>query len=158
MRASPFVFSYSPNESFVYHSQPKRWPAFWKKTETSGVLALDMVEDENDLRRILSAITSPHQLAPTRSCCMQCKTVLNTFSRAIHCRNCSRLTCKECSSHCLPAEYFPKNFKVSEPSFACSVCEKILTGRKENMSSSTQPTSSYGEDDEEDHDEDLYVC
>ena len=135
--------------------KPKRWPAFWKEVETSGVLALDMVEDETDLRRILSAITAPHQLAPTRSCCMQCKEVLNTFSRAVHCRYCSRLTCKDCSNSCLPAENFPKNFNVSEPSWVCSVCEKILTAGKDVMSDATHPTSSYGEEED---DEDLHEC
>lgn len=140
--------------------KPKRWPAFWDHVESSGVLALDMVEKQDDLRRILSVITTSHQFAPSRSHCMQCKTTLSTFSRAHHCRNCSRLTCKDCSKACLPPEYFPKNFKVSEPSWACTVCEKILTARKEVLSDTTRPTSSYGEggDDDDEDDEDRYSC
>jgi len=139
--------------------KPKRWPAFWKHIEPSGVLALDMVEDPNDLRRILSAITTPHQFAPSRSCCMHCKTTLSASKRAHHCRNCSRLTCKECSSSCLPPNYFPKSFNISEPSWACTVCEKILTARKEVQSDTTKPTSSYGDEEEDDDDdEDRYSC
>lgn len=115
-----------------------------------------MVENEDDTRRILAAIATPQKLAPTRSCCMQCRSPLRKYSRAVHCRNCSRLICGKCSSACLPADYFPKSFNVKEPSWACKVCEKVLTARKEVMSNGTQPTSSYGEDGEDE--EDRYSC
>lgn len=141
---------FAPTEpTLCFLFQPKRWPAFWKDTGSSDVLALDMVENENDLRRILAAITVPHKVAPTRCRCMQCNAILRTRSRSVHCRHCSRITCGACLSSCLPPEYFLKSFKVSEPSWACTVCEKILTARKEVMSNGTHPTSSYGEDDDD---------
>jgi len=116
---------------------------------SSDVLALDMVEDEHDLYRILSAITKPSKWAPTRSWCMQCKSVLGSYARAMHCRHCSRLVCGSCASSCLPTDYFPKSFGVKEPSWVCSLCEKILMARQEDTSNGTPPTASsyeYGDD------------
>jgi hypothetical protein len=49
----------------------------------------------------------------------------------------------------LPAEDFPKSFEVTEASWVCTICEKILAARKEDMSG-TQPTKSYGDDDDDD--------
>lgn len=113
----------------------------------SNVLALDMVEDETDLHRILSAITKPSKWAPARTWCMQCQSALGTFARAMHCRHCSRLICGSCASCCLPPHYFPKSFKVQEPSWVCCLCEKILLGRKDDNSHGTPPTAtSYGDD------------
>lgn len=117
---------------------------------SSRVVALDMVDDSIDTYRILSAITMSHKLAPTRSWCMNCKNVLNRTSRCLHCRHCSRLICDSCTHSCLSSECFPKTFKVTSPSWVCVVCERILTSQKEVMSSSTQPISSYGDDDEDD--------
>ena len=134
---------------FSFVRQPKRWHCHWQDTGASEILALDMLSDEHSLHRILSAINRPQKRAPTRSWCMSCRGVLGTYSRALHCRHCSRLICGKCSSSCLPVEYFPKSFEVNEPSWACSVCEKILTARKEDtsMSTGTYPASSYGDDE-----------
>lgn len=135
--------------------QPKRWVTFWKEKDGQGVLPLDMVENDDDLYRLLAAITTPQKLARIRSNCMQCDAVLR-YSQSVHCRSCSSLICGKCSTVCLPAEYFPKSFNVKAPSWACKICEKILTTRKEVMSNHTQPTSSYGEDC--DDEEDRYSC
>jgi hypothetical protein len=113
------------------------------------ILALDMVGDERALYRILSAINRPLKLAPTRPWCMHCKKALGAIARGVHCRHCSRLVCGACAA-CLPAEYFPKIFDVLEPSWACSVCERILAGRREDMSNTTNPASSYGDEEEDD--------
>lgn len=131
---------------FQSRLQPKKWPSFWREIG-SDVLALDMLEDEEDQIRVLSAITKPLKWAPTRSWCMSCKSVLGTFARAMHCRHCSRLICGVCSSSCLPAVYFPKSFDVKEPTWVCGVCEKILTGRREDASQGTPPTAlSFGDE------------
>ena len=123
--------------------------SFWEDMGSSEVLALDMVEDENDLRRILTAVSRQQKWAPTRSWCMHCKSVLGTYARALHCRHCSRLICGNCARSCMPPEDFPKSMEVKEPSWVCLVCEKILTARREETSSGTHPTSSYGDDDED---------
>lgn len=117
---------------------------------SSRVIALDMIDESNDLYRILSAITTQHKLPPNRSWCMHCKKIFSNNTRCIHCKHCSRLTCEECIHSCLPPEYFPKNFKLTESSWACIVCERILTSQKEVLSNVTHPVSSYGEYDDED--------
>jgi hypothetical protein len=122
--------------------------------DSCDVLSLDMVEDKHDLYRILSAITAPHKPAPARPWCMHCKNVVGKHVHALHCRHCSRLVCDICVSCCLPPEYFPKSFQISDPSWVCTVCEKILVNRKDEVASGrTMPSSSYG-----DEDEDLYAC
>jgi hypothetical protein len=121
---------------------------------SSDVLALDMVEERHDLYRILSSITCPHKLAPARSWCMHCRNTVGKHVRALHCRHCSRLICDVCASTCLPPEYFPKNFQITDASWVCILCEKILINRKDEVGSGrTLPTSSYGEEDD-----DLYAC
>jgi len=128
--------------------KPNKWPAFWNDMgDSSEVLALDMVEDERNLNRILSAITKPSKWAPARSWCMQCKSRLGSFARALHCRHCSRLICSGCASSCLPTDYFPKAFDVKEPSWVCGLCEKILLTRKDDGSNGTPVTAaSFGTD------------
>ena len=136
----------------VIWRKPKRWAAFWEEKE-DGVLPLDMVQNEHALYRILAAISCPHRWGPNRSSCMSCTRTLGLQTRAIHCRHCSRLICGSCASSCLPPEFFPKNFGIREASWVCSPCEKILSSRREEMSSGTQPTSSYNDDDD-----DHYSC
>lgn len=127
--------------------QPKKWVAFWESKEEQ-VLALDMVENQVDLDRILSAVSRQQQHAPARRCCMECKAALRSFSRTVHCGHCARLLCKKCASSCRREDFFPKYCKVTEPSWACSACERILISQKEGMSiAATHPTSSYGEED-----------
>jgi ankyrin repeat protein len=123
--------------------KPKRWTSFWNDMGSSEVLSIDMVQDESDLRSILAAITKPPSLALPRTWCMQCKSTLGGHARGRHCRHCCRLICRNCSTSCLPATYFPKNFEVKEPSWVCGVCESILTSRKEDASNGTPTTSSY---------------
>lgn len=114
---------------------------------SSEVLALDMVENENDLLRLVSAITKPSGWAPPRAWCMGCKSSLSSFARAVHCHFCRRLLCRACAITCLPSHYFPKAFGVREPSWVCRVCEKVLVARKEETSNGTPPTAtSYGDD------------
>jgi hypothetical protein len=70
---------------------------------------LDMVESEADLYRILSAITTSHQLAPIRTFCMHCKRSIKSSSQssksktALHCvyemlqgMLTERIFCQEC--------------------------------------------------------------
>lgn len=134
-------------EIHVRWKKPRKWPTFWNDMGSQEVLALDMVEDDDDLHRILSAINRPLvKFAPSRPWCMQCKSNLDTYSRALHCRHCGRLVCSSCSSNCLPAGYFPKCFEITEPVWVCTVCENILTSRTGDPMMNTPPTSSY--DDE----------
>jgi hypothetical protein len=163
---------------FFFIKQPKRWLAFWETkhdaSKDGGVLALDMVENEPDLYGILGAITTSHQLAPTRTYCMHCKCSLRssthrsktaaTTTTAVHCRHCSRFVCSKCCHVCLPNDYFVKSMRSMESSslWTCIVCEKILTSRREVMSNGTQPTTttsivSYGNIFFDD-DEDRYSC
>lgn len=141
------LFRQAENFGLTHRFQPKRWPSFWKDMGSSRVVALDMVEDTKDLYRLLSAITVPNTLAPNRSWCMHCKKGLSR-KRGFHCRRCSRLTCDACSNACLSPEYYPEHFKVTEASWTCTVCERILTGQKEVSSAATHPLSSYGDDDD----------
>lgn len=135
-------------ELHIIWQKPKRWSAFWDDKGSSEILALDMVQDSSTLYRILAAISTPHAWAPARSWCMHCQSALGTFSRAMHCRHCSRLICGSCAIACLPPEYFPKSFDIHEASWVCVLCEKILIARRDENSNSTHPTSSYGDDDE----------
>jgi hypothetical protein len=131
-------------------SQPKRWEAFWDDMGASEVLALDMVENNSDMQRILSVINRPQRPAPARSWCMNCKATLGgTHARALHCGGCGRLICGTCAPCCLPAEDFPKCFEYTKSAFVCVICERILSARKDDNCSGTQPTSSYGEDEED---------
>jgi hypothetical protein len=119
---------------------------------TTDVLALDMVSDEHSIHRILAAITRPPKWAPTRPWCMQCKSILGSYSRAMHCGHCGRHLCGGCIQRTLPPDYFPKSFEMYEPAWVCHVCEKILVSRKEdflsNSSGSTHPVSSIADEDE----------
>ena len=126
--------------------KPKRWISFWDDMGTSEILALDMVKDEHSLHRILAAINKPQKWAPARTWCMHCNAMLGSFARALHCRHCGRLVCGACSPRSLPAEFFPKSFEIYESSWVCVVCEKILVGRKEDNSSTTQPTTASSVD------------
>jgi len=128
-------------ELHVLWKKPKRWESFWDDMGCSEVLALDMVEHPESLRRILSAITDPQKWAPARAWCMNCKVSVGQNDRAAHCRHCSRFICGICSSSCLPPEYFPKSFGISEPAWVCVVCEKILLARKEEASNPALPSS-----------------
>lgn len=112
------------------------------------VLALDMVTDEHSLYRILAAMTRPQKLAPIRSWCMQCKSLLDPIGSALHCHHCGSHICCACSRCTLAPDYFPKSFGIYEPSPVCLVCEKILVARKEENSSSTQPISSLVDEDD----------
>ena len=129
--------------------QPKRWQAFWDDKAVPEVLALDMVTDPSDLYRIISAISCSHTWAPARSWCMNCKSALGTKTRALHCKHCSRLICGKCSSNCLPPSFFPKFLNIHEAAWVCNVCEAVLKSRRDEISTATQPTSSYGEDDDQ---------
>lgn len=147
---------YSPSLTLLC-PKPSKWPIFWQDMGSSEVLALDMVESHDDLFRIISAITSPSTWAPPRSWCMNCRSTLGSFARALHCHHCRRLLCKACATTCLPSYYFPKDFGVQEPSWVCGICEKVLVGRKEETSNGTPPTAySYGDDfpNASTHDED----
>jgi hypothetical protein len=115
---------------------------------TSDVLALDMVQDDHSLHRILAAITGPPKCAPARTWCMHCRSPLGSFARALHCRHCGRHICSACSRCTLTPDLFPKSFEIYEASWVCIVCEKILVARKEDNSSSTNPISSLDDDDE----------
>jgi len=127
--------------------QPSRWPVHWKDMGTNEVLALDMVEDEHELRHLLSALARPQQCAPTRPWCMHCKSTLGTHSRAVHCKHCSRLVCGKCATSCLPPKYFPKVFDVLGPCWVCSVCEIVLLSRLDDAATSdTDPSSNEGND------------
>ena len=128
-------------------AQPTKWPSFWQDMGSTEVLALDMVENQSELFRMVSAITKPSSWAPARAWCMGCKSLLGSYARAIHCHFCRRLLCRACASTCLPSHYFPKQFGVKEPSWVCGVCEKVLVARKEETSNATPPTAaSYGDD------------
>lgn len=139
----------------------------------NNVLALDMVESTDDLSKLLSSITKPQKWAPSRSWCMHCRGVIGTFQRALHCGHCGRFVCGSCSSCRLTPDYFPSNFDIDEPTWVCIPCEKILITRKENgvtnhnlittttksrvydehwseSTRSTQPASSYHNDDDND--------
>jgi hypothetical protein len=128
--------------------QPKKWTSFWHDNGANEVLSIDMVVENHDLHRILSALTKPPRLAPKRDWCMQCKRIIGTHTRALHCGHCGRLVCNACSNSCLPPEYFPQNFETREPSWVCIICEHVLATRKEENSCETLPTqgtSSYSD-------------
>lgn len=116
---------------------------------TSEVLALDMVDDEHTLHRILAAINRPQKWAPSRPWCMQCRAMLGSFAQALHCRHCGRLICGACAPRVLAPQFFPKSFEIYESSWVCVVCDRILVGRKEESSSMTQPSTSFHDDDDD---------
>ena len=95
------------------------------------MLALDMVKDTSSLVSILSAISVPQKWAPSRTWCMQCKTTLGTFARALHCRHCGRFVCGDCSPRTLSKEHFPADFEIDDNAWVCTLCEKILVARKD---------------------------
>ena len=111
--------------------QPKRWVSFWDDKGSSAVLALDMVKRDHHLSRILAAVSVPQKWPQTRTWCMQCKTSLGTFARALHCGHCGRFVCGDCSPRCLTRDHFPSNFEVDEAAYVCILCEKILIQRKQ---------------------------
>jgi ankyrin repeat protein len=133
--------------------QPKSWRAHWDDMGSSDILALDMISDENSIHRILAAVVRPPKWAPTRPWCMQCKSLLGSNSRAIHCRHCGRHLCGGCIRRTLIPDFFPKSFEIHEPSWVCLVCDKILVSRKEdrtNSSGTTIPVASVVDDNEDD--------
>ena len=125
-----------------FHKQPKQWPIHWENKRTGEVLGSDMVQDESDLFRIFAAITYPQAQAPACSWCMHCQSELGTSVHGVPCRHCSRLVCDKCRS-CLPPHYFLKSFGVNEPSWACVVCEKVLTYMRKEISSTSENTHPF---------------
>ena len=113
--------------------------SFWDDKGSSTVLALDMVKKETQCSRILAAISVPQQWAPSRSWCMQCKSTLGRFARALHCRHCGRFVCGDCSSKtALAPDFFPLDFDIDEASWVCTLCEKLLMAKKEFGSKSVK--------------------
>ena len=128
--------------------KPARWTSFWYDHGSNCVLPIDMVVEDHDLHRILSALPKAPRGALARDWCMQCKQSLGSTARAVHCSHCSRLVCHSCTSSCLPPEYFPKTFEIRDATHVCVVCEQILTTRKDDNSFGTvltQPVSSYSD-------------
>jgi hypothetical protein len=91
-----------------------------------------MVEKESDLYRIVSAITTPQTtLAPTRTYCMNCKSLFRTtpmtqklFSSSnkmlkkqssVATASCSRSVCNNCCKVRLPTNYFLKSSTGTTP-------------------------------------------
>jgi myosin-5 len=118
--------------------KPARWEKYWKDNGSSchggGVLCLDMVEDEETMHRLLSAISCEQHPAPmNRSHCMQCKRKMMGFGKK-HCQHCGSLVCSKCSDHWLDASFFPPYCKrvFREEDFArvCRICHDILISRK----------------------------
>jgi len=116
--------------------KPIRWEKYWKDNGSSsnGVLCLDMIEDEETMHRLLSAISCEQHPAPiNRSNCMQCKRKMMGFGKK-HCQHCGSLVCSKCSDHWLDASFFPPYCKqvIREGDIArvCRLCNDILISRK----------------------------
>jgi len=114
--------------------KPLRWEKHWRTTGSSNeVYALEMIEDEETIRRLFSSITCEQKPAPPRPNCMLCKRKIVSFSKK-NCSHCGSLICSRCSSHKLDKSFFPpySNSKIKDDEFVrvCLICEDILTSRK----------------------------
>lgn len=117
--------------------KPARWEKYWKDNGSGNeVFCLDMVEDDLAMRRILNSISTPQELAPVRSNCMQCKRKVIGFGKN-HCHHCGSFVCRRCSENKLDPSYFPPYcshlVKNSEAVKVCNLCEDILVTRKQDQ-------------------------
>jgi ankyrin repeat protein len=116
-------------------NKPTRWETYWKDGGSLyGVLCLDMVEDQETMYRLLSAISCEQQPAPsTRTNCMQCKRKIIGFGKK-NCRHCGSTVCTRCSDHWLDPSYFPQYCEevIQERDLVrvCKLCNEILISRK----------------------------
>jgi len=115
--------------------KPVRWEKYWKGNGSSSeVYCLDMIEDEETMRRIYSSISCEQKFAPTRSNCMQCKRKIIGFGKK-NCYHCGTSVCNRCSERKLDPSFFPpfckKVIEIGEPSRVCNICADILITRKE---------------------------
>ncbi len=117
--------------------KPARWEKYWKDNGSSGqVYSLDMINDGDTIRRLLSSISSEQTFAPTRTNCMQCKKKLIGFGKK-NCHHCGSSVCSRCSENKLDPSFFPpfctKVIERDEPARVCKLCEEILVARKEEQ-------------------------
>ena len=117
--------------------KPVRWEKYWKDNGSSGeVYCLDMVGDEDTMRRLCTSISCEQTFAPTRTNCMQCKRKIIGFGKK-NCHHCGSSVCSRCSEHKLDPSFFPpfctKVIESGEPARVCNMCEHILVSRKEEQ-------------------------
>ena len=117
--------------------KPLRWESHWKDNGSSNeVYCLDMVDDDNAMRRLLSSISCEQKFAPTRSNCMQCKRKIIGFGKK-NCHHCGSSVCSRCSEHKLDPFYFPpycrQLIERGECARVCNICEDMLVSRKQEQ-------------------------
>ena len=117
-------------------NKPAGWPIFWQETGSSFVVCLDMLQDKDDMARVLSAISCEQKWARSRPTCMQCHVKFGRFSRQHHCRHCGCILCGKCSPHTLDLTYFPDycNNISNDSGRVCNFCEQLLVERKQSQS------------------------
>ena len=109
--------------------KPASWKVFWAETGLPDVFCTDMITNQGDLRRILSAI-STKQLSPSvRPTCMRCMNSFGSFGKKYYCGHCSSLVCRSCSSANLDASELPAFCRNTDSMMTCNLCEDILLSR-----------------------------
>ncbi len=118
--------------------KPVRWEKYWKDNGSSGeVYCLNMVWDEDTMRRLCTSVSCEQTVSPTRTNCMQCKRKIIGFGKK-NCHHCGSSVCSRCSESKLDPSFFPRPFctkviESGEPARVCNICEHILVSRKEEQ-------------------------
>ena len=117
-------------------NKPAGWPVFWQEIGSSFVVCLDMLQDKDDMARVLSAVSCEQKWARSRPTCMHCHVKFGRFSRQHHCRHCGSIVCGKCSPNTLDLTYFPDycNNISNDSGRVCMFCEQLLVERKQSQS------------------------
>ncbi|KAL7539558.1 hypothetical protein ACHAXR_009391, partial [Thalassiosira sp. AJA248-18] len=116
--------------------KPQKWETSWTDMGSDDVLPLDMLEDFQNLHRVLAEISTPQSPATRRLRCMHCKAKFGMFARHCNCTHCGRSVCGKCCVGPLRRSYFPtlENGDCSDGMFkVCSLCEPILLSKMDRV-------------------------
>jgi len=109
--------------------KPPSWKVFWAETGLPDLSCTDMITNQGDLRRILSAISTKQILPPVRPACMRCLNSFGAFGKKYYCGHCSSLVCRSCSTANLDASELPAFCRNTDSMMTCNLCEDIILSR-----------------------------
>ena len=109
--------------------KPPSWKMFWADAGLPDVLCTDMITNQGDLRRVLSAISIKQTTPPARPTCMRCLNAFGPFGKKYCCGHCSSLVCRRCSSANLDASELPAFCRNTDTKMTCNLCEDIILSR-----------------------------
>jgi len=117
--------------------KPQKWTMSWTDMGSDDVLPLDMLENIQDLHRVVSEISTSQISASRRARCMHCKGKFGILGRHHNCTHCGRSVCGRCYVGTLSKGYFPTLAKEAGNNNTmykvCCLCEPILLSKMKKV-------------------------